>query len=84
MGKTKNKDKAMKNLKNQVSRQNKRKHLYEDFELEKVEYLRIETPEESKYKCPKCMEGLEVIDMPKIKIFICPNCDYKASSRRLK
>lgn len=74
---------VIKKLKKNISRQRKHGSRYE--ESKEVEALLEEEMEErqtlNKMKCPKCTGVLDIIDGAKLKVFICQDCDYKASKR---
>jgi hypothetical protein len=77
----------VKKLRKQLSRNKKREFLYEDLEAKEAEALLKEELEErknvsSKEKCPRCKGNVDIIDGAKIKVFICQDCDYRASVRK--
>lgn len=79
--------KENKHLKKEISRQNKKAHLYQDLE-EKVASEMIEEEQEeelqiinTKDKCPKCSSELEVTDMGIRSLYMC-ECGYRKSKKK--
>lgn len=76
----------IKKLRKQLSRQKKRSYTYEDLETKEAEILLKEELAErrdisTKDQCPKCKGVLDKIEGPKLKIFICPDCNYRSTVR---
>lgn len=78
--------KQIKNIKKQMSRKQKREHLYEDLEEKQAEEHLEEAMKETvvadkTHRCPKCKAKLDIIEGSRLLVYICPDCDYKASKR---
>jgi hypothetical protein len=79
--------KIIQDLKKKNGRAFKLEERYNDIEEREAELLLEEESfqdnhqEGSTYGCPKCSGELYVIDGSRIKVFVCQNCNYKASKR---
>lgn len=80
---------TLKTLKRQANRSQKLEGDFFDLhELEKESLLEEDSKEyvpttSPKHICPRCKSNLLVIDEPKIKVFICDDCNYRATKRNL-
>lgn len=76
--------KIIQELKKKVSRSHKLEDRYNDLEERETELALLESTEhlqeeQKRFGCPKCNGELYVIDGGRRKVYICQDCNYKAS-----
>lgn len=75
--------KIIQKLQKQIGRAGKIEERYADLDDREEALLEQEvpTPKNSKNNCPRCHGALDVIDGTRIKVYVCQDCNYRASKK---